>query len=254
MTSEIDQILVERKSTHGEYAEHARCTQAILRVLEQERNWVELPDIMRESLHMIAHKMGRILVGNPFKHDHWDDIAGYARLVPQRIVDGVGLVESSRIVPATDVAGVRDLVLRCGQGHVVAERPGTPEDGGHHSWASDEEERRAAAADYRVTNPIPNLPLTRNMPEILSHAQWLAASYDARAAYLPGVGDEPQHFLDRRLIPEGEDWWGLPRFQPEMNSKEYSELSSARAPLYLWNGEQSKWLMRPEFRERWGRS
>jgi hypothetical protein len=33
-----------------------------------------------ESLEMIAHKIGRILAGNENFHDHWDDIAGYAKL------------------------------------------------------------------------------------------------------------------------------------------------------------------------------
>jgi hypothetical protein len=36
---------------------------------------------MREALHMIAHKMGRIATGNPNIKDHWADIAGYATLI-----------------------------------------------------------------------------------------------------------------------------------------------------------------------------
>ena len=34
---------------------------------------------------MIAHKIGRILAGNPDFKDHWDDIAGYAVLISQRV-------------------------------------------------------------------------------------------------------------------------------------------------------------------------
>lgn len=78
-------LLQERQKTHGEYAEHARCTQEIMRVLQAERNWSTLPDIMKESLHMFAHKMGRVLTGTPDVEDHWDDIAGYATLVAQRL-------------------------------------------------------------------------------------------------------------------------------------------------------------------------
>jgi hypothetical protein len=37
--------------------------------------------MQRESLDMIAHKIARILNGNPNVHDHWHDIAGYATLV-----------------------------------------------------------------------------------------------------------------------------------------------------------------------------
>jgi hypothetical protein len=85
MTNDIAALLAERGSTHGEFTEHARATQGILRVLMAERRWEELSDIQREALHMFAHKMGRIVTGNPDHQDHWDDICGYARLVSDRL-------------------------------------------------------------------------------------------------------------------------------------------------------------------------
>lgn len=86
-TLNTDQLLAERGKTHGEYAEHARCTQALLRVMQEERNWPILSDMQKETLHMIAHKIGRIMTGNPDVQDHYDDIAGYARLISQRLVE-----------------------------------------------------------------------------------------------------------------------------------------------------------------------
>lgn len=83
--TETEQLLAERGKTHGDYTDHARCTQAIMRALMAEKNWDDLPDVMKESLHMFAHKMGRVVTGDPFHADHWDDIAGYAKLVSQRI-------------------------------------------------------------------------------------------------------------------------------------------------------------------------
>jgi hypothetical protein len=44
-------------------------------------NYNTVPPEVREALDMIAHKIGRILAGNPMYKDHWDDIAGYATLV-----------------------------------------------------------------------------------------------------------------------------------------------------------------------------
>jgi hypothetical protein len=41
--------------------------------------------IQVEALEMIAHKIGRILSGDPNHQDHWDDIAGYAKLVSERL-------------------------------------------------------------------------------------------------------------------------------------------------------------------------
>lgn len=44
----------------------------------------KLDDVQRESLSMIFHKIGRILAGDPNFRDHWDDIAGYAKLAADR--------------------------------------------------------------------------------------------------------------------------------------------------------------------------
>lgn len=85
MTKTTEELLIERGKTHGEYSDHARCTQNIMRAMQSEKNWERLSDIQKESLHMFAHKMGRIATGNPDIHDHWDDIAGYAKLVSDRI-------------------------------------------------------------------------------------------------------------------------------------------------------------------------
>jgi hypothetical protein len=45
----------------------------------------ELNPVQMEALEMIAHKIARILNGNPDHHDHWHDIAGYATLVAERL-------------------------------------------------------------------------------------------------------------------------------------------------------------------------
>lgn len=42
------------------------------------------PD-QKEALEMLAHKIGRILNGDPDYADSWDDIAGYATLVANRL-------------------------------------------------------------------------------------------------------------------------------------------------------------------------
>lgn len=78
-------LVEERGKTHGEYTDHARITQAIKRVMHDTPNWSSLSDIQKETLEMTAHKMGRILAGNPNHKDHWDDIAGYNVLVSQRL-------------------------------------------------------------------------------------------------------------------------------------------------------------------------
>lgn len=100
----IDNILSERRKTHGDYTEHAACTQAILQILQSHRNWSKLADDQRETLHMIAHKMGRIVTGDPNVNDHWDDIAGYAKLSSERV--------SARLDPDTETRAMRTHALR----------------------------------------------------------------------------------------------------------------------------------------------
>ena len=88
--SDIDKILAERAKTHGDYTEHANCTQELMRVLQAHRNWNILSDDQKETLHMIAHKMGRVVTGNPDIADHWDDMAGYSKLTADRVRERIG--------------------------------------------------------------------------------------------------------------------------------------------------------------------
>lgn len=81
----VDALLEERGKTHGDFADHARITRGIKDMMIQERGWTRLNDMQKETLDMIAHKIGRIIAGNADFKDHWDDISGYARLVSQRL-------------------------------------------------------------------------------------------------------------------------------------------------------------------------
>lgn len=82
-------LITERGKTHGDFTEHSLITQNIKLMMSangesQQIKWQELRPYQREALEMIAHKIGRILAGDPDFRDHWDDIAGYARLVAER--------------------------------------------------------------------------------------------------------------------------------------------------------------------------
>lgn len=87
MAKDIQEILKEREKTHGDFSVHATITQAIKSCYKITDSYDNLISPQRESLDMIAHKIGRILAGNPNVKDHWDDIAGYATLVSERIED-----------------------------------------------------------------------------------------------------------------------------------------------------------------------
>lgn len=81
----VEDTLTERGRRYGEFSEHARITQNLKRAMADSPNWPTLPDDMKEALQMVAHKIGRILNGDPDYADSWHDIIGYVRLVEGRL-------------------------------------------------------------------------------------------------------------------------------------------------------------------------
>lgn len=82
--TDIDNTLKERGSRYGSFTGHAKITQDIKLAMLQG-NWIFLAPDQKECLEMIAHKIGRILNGDPNYHDSWYDIVGYSKLVADRL-------------------------------------------------------------------------------------------------------------------------------------------------------------------------
>ncbi len=78
---DINETLKERGSKYGPFSGHAAITQKIKNAMFDTAGWGKLNAPQREALEMIAHKIGRILNGDPNYDDSWRDIAGYAQLV-----------------------------------------------------------------------------------------------------------------------------------------------------------------------------
>lgn len=84
---QITQTLTERGERYGLFTGHAEIAQqlkGVMRSFEAKRGCDLHPD-QREALEMIAHKIARILNGDPDYADSWIDIAGYAKLVADRL-------------------------------------------------------------------------------------------------------------------------------------------------------------------------
>lgn len=84
-STSIEATLTERGSRYGNFAEHARIAQSLKDAMVVSRNWATLAPDQKEALEMVAHKVGRILNGDPDYHDSWHDIVGYAKLVADRL-------------------------------------------------------------------------------------------------------------------------------------------------------------------------
>ena len=81
----IEATLLIRGATYGLFEHQARITQDLKQAMQRAQNWPKLQDDMKESLHLIASKIARILNGDPNYVDSWHDIIGYALLIEKRL-------------------------------------------------------------------------------------------------------------------------------------------------------------------------
>lgn len=86
--TDIDATLNERGQRYGTFEGHAKISQAIKKAMRNSPNWESMADDQKESLEMVAHKIGRILNGDADYHDSWHDVIGYIRLVESRLEVG----------------------------------------------------------------------------------------------------------------------------------------------------------------------
>lgn len=84
--SDVNATLAEREKRYGDFATHAAITQNLKDEMQNSPKWDGLHPTQKEALEMIAHKIGRILNGDPYHADSWHDIAGYASLVEKWII------------------------------------------------------------------------------------------------------------------------------------------------------------------------
>lgn len=155
----------------------------------------------------------------------------------------------------------------------VTVRPGTPEDGGHHSNGSGEAHpvypsgggAGAPIEGGRDGNTPPLRRLVPRMPERLEDgvdklpdgeyyipvvSQW--TPYGEK---LPNLDKKQYLIVNRRMYGDHTitKILHLPRLQVEMNNKEYELERPWYHGLYEWHSSPSKWIMKKEYVEHWGR-
>jgi predicted house-cleaning NTP pyrophosphatase (Maf/HAM1 superfamily) len=83
----VDDILIQRGLRYGKFKDRAQLTQELKRVMVRHASAVNttFTDSQWEALEMIAHKIARIVNGDPNHVDSWTDIAGYAKLIADEL-------------------------------------------------------------------------------------------------------------------------------------------------------------------------
>ena len=82
----INDTLAERGARYGSFIDHAAIVQNIMTIMTTLDGWKRLKPDQKQSLTVIADKIGRILNGDPDYVDNWHDIQGYAKLVEDRLL------------------------------------------------------------------------------------------------------------------------------------------------------------------------
>ena len=80
-----DPLLAARGARYGALIDNASISQALKAQMRACPKWAALDADMKEALEMVAHKISRILAGDPHYDDSWVDIAGYATRVADRL-------------------------------------------------------------------------------------------------------------------------------------------------------------------------
>ena len=142
MTATTDKLRKERGSTHGDFAEGAVIVQGIMDLLMGGVSWKKMNPVQKEVTHMIAHKLQRIVTGDPDVDDHWDDIAGYAHLV---IIKKIQMQEYMNVRRTGSPQQVSSLPE--GDGH---DRPSGQKTGRDGNAAGNDRSRKAANRGDRV--------------------------------------------------------------------------------------------------------
>lgn len=78
----IKDTLTQRGNRYGSFEDNAELTQSLMELIESKR---KLPYAHKEAIHMIFHKISRIVCGDLWYADNAHDIAGYATLLEEYI-------------------------------------------------------------------------------------------------------------------------------------------------------------------------
>lgn len=84
--STVEATLTDRESKYGSWKINAGTAQRLKSAMRESPGWAKLEPHQRESLEMIATKVGRLLSGDPQNADSWHDISGYAGLSERELV------------------------------------------------------------------------------------------------------------------------------------------------------------------------
>lgn len=86
--TDVDAVLAQRGSRYGKFIDVSKATVAIQEAVYDHMVADKINTLDADvsvAIDMICHKLARIAVGDTTYVDNWVDIAGYAKLVAERL-------------------------------------------------------------------------------------------------------------------------------------------------------------------------
>lgn len=77
----LETTLNDRDARYGGFDEFSETCQKIKSIIYNSPGYEKMNPLQKESMDMVAHKLTRIIMGDPNYLDSWQDLAGYAQLV-----------------------------------------------------------------------------------------------------------------------------------------------------------------------------
>lgn len=85
LANDLADTLAERGSRYGVFVDNAVIAQSLKRVIRTGKSWQSSSEDVKEAVDFILSKLSRVVSGDPEYADNWHDIAGFAKLVEDRI-------------------------------------------------------------------------------------------------------------------------------------------------------------------------
>ena len=129
-------LIDTRETRYGSMADNAGATWRLMEVFEKYQSWGRFTHVQKHLFYMTAHKMARMLCGDPNYIDNYDDIIGYWTRARDFVPHAKKQEEPFELLPDESW------------------KAGTPEDGGHHGLPeSNEDEIKLAALEAYPAAP-----------------------------------------------------------------------------------------------------
>lgn len=85
MSKPINEILLERGKTHGDFTDNSDIAQDLKDIVRAGRYWHKRTKVEREAIETMCSKLARWVSAENFHPDNPIDISGYATLVVERV-------------------------------------------------------------------------------------------------------------------------------------------------------------------------